>query len=405
MSTLPSQRSFDVLVVGRGAIGASAALGLAQSGLRVGLVGPTADAPPAVAPQQWDARVYALSPATRSLLQSLRVWDALPESRIAPIYDMRVYAGPGVDAPELHLDAYAGHVDALAWIVEHGTLQQALNDALRYAGVAVVDDRAFGLTADPAGGSGRARLALGSGHSLAARLVVAADGAHSTVRELANISSEIRDYPQQAVVANFDTARPHGDTAFQWFGPHGVLALLPLPATSETSGRCSMVWSAPPELAIELCELSDERLAERVAEASQGALGQLTTITSARSFPLQLLKVDRMIAPRVVLIGDAAHTMHPLAGQGLNVGFGDVRQILQVLREREPYRDLADPLLWRRYERARREAVLVMQTATDGLQRVFGPLPEPLARLRDIGWRAASRSGWFKRRMIAHAVR
>jgi ubiquinone biosynthesis UbiH/UbiF/VisC/COQ6 family hydroxylase len=393
----------DVAVVGRGAIGAAAALGLAQAGLRVALVGPAG--PPAAA-GGWDARVFALSPATRALLGGLRVWDALPAARIAPVYDMRVHAGPGADAPELHLDAYTGRIEALAWIVENRELMRTLEQALRFAGVAQVDDAVTAMHADPPGETGRIRLTLGSGRVLAARVAVAADGADSTLRGLAGIEPRVRAYGQRAVVANFDTTQPHGDTAWQWFGPElGVLALLPLPADDPSRGRTSIVWSAPEPLAEELLALDAAALAERVAQASHRVLGDLSLITPAQSFPLRLLRVPRLIAPRLVLAGDAAHAMHPLAGQGMNVGFGDVQRLLDVVREREPFRDLGDALLWRRYERARREAVALMQDATDGLQRVFGPLPAPLVGLRDLGWRAVAGSGWIRRRMIAQAAR
>jgi ubiquinone biosynthesis UbiH/UbiF/VisC/COQ6 family hydroxylase len=395
--------SFDAVVVGRGAVGAAAALGLSQSGLKVGWIGPASR--PALESDGWDARVFALSPGTRELLRSLRVWDALPAARIAPVYDMRVYAGGRPDSPELHLDAYSGRVDALAWIVENRALTRTLDDALRFAGVASVDDAVDALTLED-GPRGGATLALASGRTVGARLVVAADGADSTLRALAGIEPRIRDYGQRGVVANFDTTLPHGDTAYQWFDPeHGVLALLPLPSDSSGRGRASMVWSAPDALADELLALSPEALAQRVAHASHGTLGELTAITPAQAFPLRLIRVPRLVAPRMVLVGDAAHTMHPLAGQGMNVGFGDVAELLAVLRGREFYRDLGDALLWRRYERARREAVALMQDATDGLQRVFGPLPAPLAGLRDLGWRAVARTDWLRRRMIAQAAR
>lgn len=400
-------RSVDVAVAGRGAIGAAAALGLAQQGLRVAWVGPAA-ARTAQPPRGsgWDARVFALSPGSRDLLRALRVWDALPAERLAPVYDMRVHAGPGEDAPELHLDAYTGHVDALAWIVENRVLMRTLEDALRFSGVAAVDDAVASLRADPPGPSGRVRLGLASGGTLEARLVVAADGADSPLRALAGLDATVRDYAQRGVVANFDTELPHGDTAYQWFGPDlGVLALLPLPADDPARGRASLVWSAPEPLADELLALDGDALAARVAQASHHVLGAMRTITPAQAFPLRLVRVPRLIAPRVVLAGDAAHAMHPLAGQGMNVGFGDVARLLDVVRGREAVRDLADALLWRRYERARREAVSLMQDATDGLQRAFGDLPAPLVGLRDLGWRAVARSDWLRRRMIAQAAR
>lgn len=395
--------SFDAVVVGRGAVGAAAALGLAQAGMKVGWVGPALR--PAPEDGGWDARVFALSPGTRELLRALRVWDAMPAERIAPVYDMRVYAGPGADAPEMHLDAYSGRVDALAWIVENRALVRTLGDALRFAGVASIDDAVAALEVSE-GPNGAATLTLASGRGVSARLVVAADGADSTLRTLAGIEPRVRDYGQRGVVANFDTSLPHGDTAFQWFGPElGVLALLPLPADSPERGRASMVWSAPEPLAAELLALSPEALAERVADAAHRTLGAMTTITPAQAFPLRLVRVPRLVAPRMVLVGDAAHAMHPLAGQGMNVGFGDVAELLAVLRGREFYRDLGDTLLWRRYERARREAVSLMQDATDGLQRAFGPLPAPLVGLRDLGWRLVAKSDWLRRRMVEQAAR
>jgi ubiquinone biosynthesis UbiH/UbiF/VisC/COQ6 family hydroxylase len=396
--------SFDVVVAGRGAVGAATALGLAQAGLRVGWVGPAAPVA-TVEPQGWDSRVFALSPGTRELLRSLRVWDAMPAARIAPVYDMRVYGGPQADAPELHLDAYSGRIEALAWIVENRTLVRTLDAAIGFAGVASIDDAVTAMRVD-GGPQGAATLELASGRTLAAKLVVAADGADSTLRTLAGIEPQVRAYGQRGVVANFDTRLPHGDTAFQWFGEDlGVLAMLPLPADSPERGRASMVWSAPDALADMLLSLSPEALAERVAEATHRTLGALATITPAQSFALRLIRVPRLIAPRMVLVGDAAHAMHPLAGQGMNVGFGDVAVLLDVLRGREPYRELGDPLLWRRYERARREAVSLMQDATDGIKRAFGPLPAPLVGLRDLGWRAVARSDWIRRRMIAQAAR
>jgi 2-polyprenylphenol 6-hydroxylase len=403
------QRSdFDVAVVGRGAVGAATALGLAQAGLRVGWVGPRASSAArrgAADPGGWDSRVFALSPATRSLLQRLRVWDSLPAERIAPVYDMRVYPRPGLSATQLHFDAYRARVDALAWIVENGPLLQTITQAARYAGVVELDGTVESLDGDVPGPTGRARLGLSGDREVAARLVVAADGAESRTRDLACIGASVREYPQRAVVANFDTERPHGDCAWQWFGEHGVLALLPLPADTPDSGRCSMVWSAPVELAEQMLAEAPQALAARVAEASDGVLGRLSMITPATAFPLRLVRVDRAIAPRVVLVGDAAHVVHPLAGQGMNLGFGDVASLLDVARQREPYRDLSDPLLLRRYERARRDAVAMVQDMTHGLQRAFGPMPRPLAAVRDLGWELVARSPWIRRKLVAQAVR
>jgi len=401
---MTSSRSFDLAIAGRGAVGAAAALGLAQAGLKVCLIGPQALAAPASDP--WDTRVFALSPATRELLHTLRVWDALPAERMAPVYDMRVYPSASAVAPELHLGAYAGQVESLAWIVENRALMGVLDNALRFAGVEMLDDTVSDMQLTGSGPGGRIELALQSGRSVAARLAIAADGADSVVRTLAGIEPSVREYGQRGVVANFETRLPHADTAYQWFGDEiGVLALLPLPADDPTMGRISMVWSAPEALADELMHLAPEALAERVRLTTRNVLGEMAPISSAQAFPLRLVRVPRLIAPRVVLVGDAAHVIHPLAGQGMNLGFGDVACLLSVLKGKEFFRDLGDTLLWRRYERARREAVLTMQTATDGLARLFGPVPAPVAAIRDLGWQAVARSDWIRRRLVAHAVR
>jgi ubiquinone biosynthesis UbiH/UbiF/VisC/COQ6 family hydroxylase len=400
-----SRGAFDALVIGRGAVGAAAALGLARAGLRVAVVAPgqAASAGPA-GPDAWDPRVFAVSPASRALLERLRVWDALDASRVAPVYDMRIYPSGREGAPELHFGAYEACVEALAWIVEGANLTTALERGLSFAGVEEIDGRVESIdTSAP----DHAALALAGGRVLRARLVVGADGARSPVRGMLGIAATERDYPQQAVVANFETGLPHRDCAWQWFGEHGILALLPLPGQ-----RASMVWSAPRGLAAELLGLDPEALAERVAQASWHVLGGLRVLTPAQAFPLRLVRVERCIAPRAVLVGDAAHVVHPLSGQGMNLGFGDVAALLDVIAGRESFRDLGDPLLLRRYERARREAVATMRLTTDGLQRLFDdgsglPLPGPLRPLvgaRELGWRLVASSAWLKRRLIAHAA-
>ena len=405
MYELSAVSQFDALVVGRGAVGAAAALGLAQCGMRVGIVAPAATAArPATGTEAWDPRVFALSPGSRAVLQQLRVWDALEAARIAPVYDMRVYPSPREGAPELHLCAYEACAEALAWIVENDNLMSGLDRALGFAGVIGLDASVVAVDTETRGG---ATVTLEDGRTLRAKLVIGADGARSPLRSLLGISSTERDYPQRAVVANFALSRPHRDCAYQWFGEHGILAMLPLPGE-----RCSIVWSAPPDLAETLEQLDPETLARRVGEVSRGVLGELRLITPAQTFPLRLIEVERFVAHRVALVGDAAHVVHPLAGQGMNLGFGDLQVLLDTVRNREPFRDPGDLMLLRRYERARREPVAAMRFATDGLQRLFDPTSEPglpalvrpLVGVREIGWRLVESSSWLKRRLIAHAA-
>lgn len=440
---------FDVAVVGRAAVGLATGLALARAGLRVAVVGP--DAPGAEsassapgrpgaagfvaasphAAGDWDNRVFALSPSSRALLESLGAWQAMDAERIAPVHDMRIWpeAADGrssVFAPKaLHFSAWQARIDALAWIVENRNLTRALAQACRFAGFATFDSplAALDLEGDPAA----ARLVLGDGRTLKARLVVGADGANSRVRELAGIAGSLTDYPQRAVVANFDTSLPHRDCAYQWFGAHGILALLPLPAgtgdaqasapaaasLAAPAGRCSIVWSAPHALADELLALEPADLAARVEAVSGGTLGKMTPIGPAAGWPLRLGKVDSLVARRVALVGDAAHVVHPLAGQGMNLGFGDVQALAETLRGREAPRDPGELLLLRRYERSRAEPVLAMRLATDGLQKLFdpasalsqGPFGAPLAALRGLGWQAVASSGLLRRLLVSQAVR
>jgi 2-polyprenyl-6-methoxyphenol hydroxylase-like FAD-dependent oxidoreductase len=226
------------------------------------------------------------------------------------------------------------------------------------------------------------------------------------MRGLVGIEPRPVDYGQTALVANFESSLPHADTAWQWMDPAiGILALLPLPASERVAGRLSLVWSAPHALANTLLQESPDELAARLTALTGGRVGVLNPISAVHSFPLRGVRVPRLVSDRMVLIGDAAHAMHPLAGQGMNAGFGDVAQLLKVVRMREPIRDWGDPLLWRRYERARRGAVDGLQGVVDALHWLFGPVPAPLAVLRDAGWRAAAASGWVRRWLVAQAVR
>ena len=241
------------------------------------------------------------------------------------------------------------------------------------------------------------------GRSLAARLVIGADGARSLVRERVGIASAAQAYGQTAVVANFACERPHRNVALQWFqgAAHGsaVLALLPLPGD-----HVSLVWSTATAHAERLLALDGEALAREVAEASGHALGELRQVTAPRGFPLQRLTAARLVAPRVALAGDAAHVIHPLAGQGANLGLQDARLLADVLRTRAPGRDPGDLRLLRRYARARAEAILSMGATVHGLQRLFGNPSSVAGRLRNAGLNFADRLPVLKNLLMRHAM-
>jgi len=383
--------SFDLVIVGAGLAGL--ALARAARGLRVALVAQQRAASAPQAGEEIDARVYAITPGNAAFLSSLGVWRALDAERIAPVRAMRVFG----DAPgaALEFDAYRAGVGELAWIVEDRALQAALWRALEIEGsveiLAPAQCEALDIGPDVA------RLRLRDGRTLAARLVVGADGAHSFIRERAGIAASSRAYAQSAVVANFACERPHRGVALQWFQGGPVLALLPLPGD-----RVSMVWSTAE--AERLRQLDAQALCSEVARACAQALGGLRMLCAARAFPLQRLAAQRMVAPRVALAGDAAHVVHPLAGQGANLGLQDARELAEVLAAREPQRDPGDLRLLRRYERVRAADILTMDTTVHGLYRLFASGAQPIARLRNAGLNLADRLPVLKNLLIRQAM-
>lgn len=396
----------DLCIVGNGAIGKTAALGCAQAGLSVTLLAPPARGE--AAPREaWDVRVYALNHAAKDLLGSLRVWNALDGDRIAPVDAMQIYGdGEGKDRSDtahghgsLRFDAYGARVDALAWIVEDRNLNQALDAALQFTpNVRVLEGRAASLQQ----GERTATLTLASGDAVEAALVVGADGAHSWVRGQCDIGLDYRSYHQQAVVANFACEHAHQGVATQWFtSTEGIIALLPLP-----DRRVSLVWSAPDALAETLMREPLSALAQRLTKLPGHTLGQLTPLQPdmVKALPLSFVRPHAMTAPRVALVGDAAHVIHPLAGHGMNLGFGDVAALLAAISNRGVGHDCGDAKVLAQYARERKEDVLLMQAATDGLERLFhAPFP-PLRLARNLGMRVVDRLPMLKRRLIAQAL-
>jgi 2-octaprenylphenol hydroxylase len=392
----------DVCIVGNGAIAKTTALGFAQAGHSVTLLVPASAAPPpapsAGAEQPWDVRVYALNHTAHTLLASLKVWGALDASRVAPVESM-VVNGDGAKPGDVAFDAFGAHVGALAWIVEDRNLNQALDAALKFApNVHIVSGQAIRLATDSAG----ATVTLDGGAVIASSLVVGADGGQSWVRGQCDIGLDYRSYHQRAVVANFSCARPHHGVAHQWFTAHeGIVALLPLPGD-----RVSLVWSAPEALADTLMRETLSEMAVRLAVLSEDTLGPLRPLLpeSVKDVPLALIRPHAIVAPRVALVGDAAHVVHPLAGHGMNLGFADVAQLLESIAAREDHRNIGDERVLARYARARKEDVLLMQLATDGLARLFGADLEPLRVVRNLGLNLVDKLPSLKRWLMSQAM-
>lgn len=385
---------FDLIIVGAGLVGASLAVALKDSGLKLALVEGRAPASP---PRDgsWDNRIYAINPANARFLDQTGIWSGLEQSRIAPVYEMHVWG----DDPAARLDftAYQAGVAELAFIAESRLMQDGLWRALQ--GQSNLELFCPAACAALHIDTDAASLTLRDGRTLRAKLVVGADGRESWVRAQAGIESNPRDYRQDGVVANFEIGQPHRNCAYQWFREDGILAYLPLP-----ENRISIVWSADEPLARELMALEPEAFCRRVQEAGKNTLGKLGLITPPAAFSLRLLNLEHLVKPRVALIGDAAHNVHPLAGQGVNLGFQDAKLLAEVLAQRESQRDCGDLALLRRYERARKEDILAMQLVTDGLQKLFNN-PDPLLRtLRNTGLSLTNHLGGLKNRLMRHAI-
>lgn len=387
--------AYDLVIVGGGLVGAS--LARAAHGLSVALLANERRVAPGAGSSGagFDPRVYAISPGNVAFLRDLGAWQAMPESRLAPVHAMRVYGDDGASC--LEFDAYRAGVPELAWIAENGVLQDALWRALEARDapelLAPVECERLEI------GAGGATLRLRDGRRLEARLVVGADGARSFVREQAGIAAAERPYGQTALVANFACERGHRNIACQWFQGGPVLALLPLPGD-----HVSMVWSLPDREAQRILELRQEMFCREVESASHGRLGALSIVTPPKAFALQRLQARRLVAPRVALAGDAAHVVHPLAGQGANLGFQDARELARVLAAREPLRDPGDARLLRRYERARAEPILAMDAMVDGLYRFFAEKNNFVLRLRNCGLNLTDRLPVVKNLLMRHAM-
>lgn len=383
----------DVAIIGGGLVGASLALALQPTGLDVVLVEPhLPQTPPAGA---WDSRIYAISPGNADFLDGLGVWSRLDPQRVQRVETMAI-SGDRHDG-RLQFSAYDAGLRELAYIVESGAMQRAMLDAIGASGGIRMICPAQATALSISGAS--AQVALDDDAMLDARLVVGTDGRDSLVRREAGIDARISDYQQFGVVANYETELPHHGTAFQWFRADGILALLPLPGN-----RVSMVWSTGEANTRDLLALDAEALAARVVEASGGVVGALRVKTPAAAFPLRLAKMARLVAPRVALAGDAAHNVHPLAGQGVNLGFRDARVLAEVLAGRAPRQDCGDLALLRRYERARKEDIATIALSTDALQKLFGARSVWLSGVRNFGLGALNHLPVLKNLLIQHAA-
>ena len=383
----------DVAIVGAGMVGASLALRLAREGFDVALI-ESREPPPWNADDDIDLRVVAIAPSSVDFLNRAGAWSAIASSRVSPYRMMRVWdsIAPG----ELTFDAAESGEASLGYIVENRLIQAMLWQELQRAQVAlrvpakvqktdsIVDRRALTLDDDT---------------TLNARIVIAADGAESTLRDLLHIETNTRDYEQRAIVAHVKTERSHESTAWQRFMPNATLAFLPL-----ADGRVSIVWSVPSNEAERLLALDDVAFCRELGAAFDFRLGTIEAVTKRVAIPLRMRLAKSYIAPRFALIGDAAHVVHPLAGQGVNLGLRDAAELADILIDaRNAKRDFGAEHILRRYERRRRSNDTLSAYAFDAIQRVFGSDFPPLAAMRGIALTFADRLAPIKQQLLRHA--
>jgi ubiquinone biosynthesis UbiH/UbiF/VisC/COQ6 family hydroxylase len=399
-------RSVDVVVVGGGIAGKACALGLAQLGLQTIQIAPDLDElMPAPHGDQWGQRIYAFSPGTQQLLSHLQIWDALDHSRMQAVRDMRIFGDRYEQTDQLHLSAFEAGTPQLAWIGESNVIEHTLDQASRFQNKL---DRLTDVVEKLAVDADGTTLHLKSGGSIRALLVVAADGANSPLRSELGISTSQESYSQSAVVANWLCTNVHLETAYQWFLPGGdIVAMLPLPHK-----QVSMVWSTSPEKATDLLKLDQSGWAQQFFSIANGQIakqfGSLTINSLPAAFPLRKIRASRFIGPednpKVVLIGDAAHVMHPLAGQGLNLGLRDVACLLNILGKRESFRLPNDKVLLRRYERQRQGDTSALLWVTDKLKKLFSASSGAERQLRNWGLGLVNRNHFIKQRLIERAL-
>lgn len=387
-----SSTQFDVVIVGGGMVGATLAVALAtEPRLKIALI--EALQPEPIQPDApYDLRVSALTRSSETILRKLGIWSLLPQERLSAFTDMRVWENA---ASELHFNSADMGEPWLGHLLENRLLQSAsLAQCQRLPNITVFSP------AEPANYSER-ELTLDNGSSLQASLVVAADGAQSRLRQWAGIAFKGQSYQQQGLVCTISTEHAHQHTAWQRFLPEGPLALLPLPDTHQ----CSIVWSLSRASAERLLALPETEFIQELAQACEAKLGAITAISQRAAFPLQRQHAERYIDNGLALVGDAAHIIHPLAGQGVNLGLLDAATLAEVvLSAYQQGRDIGSRHTLQKYQRQRHADNLLMQFSMDMLKQLFSSSLSPLSWLRQTGLRQVNRSLWLKNLFMHQAA-
>jgi 2-octaprenylphenol hydroxylase len=394
--------TIEIAVVGAGLVGLAAAIAMHEAGYQVVLIDRNHPFKHFKKnPDEWDSRIYAISHQNAQWLASLNIWQQLDTSRMTVMQAMALW-GDQTESP-LRLDAEDIQADQLGYIVEAGALMNALLAKVEALNITTLfESNCMNVTTNPTG----TQLTIMTADGLTqvnSLLLLAADGHHSWVRTRLNFAEKRKPYAHTAVVANFKVEKPHQSIARQWFqlDEHGalqILAWLPLP-----NNHISIVWSVPPDFAQRLIGLSDDALCQIVAESGAGMLGDFTLVTPPASFPLALNVVNSFVMHTVILLGDAAHQVHPMAGQGVNLGFRDVVALAKVLNDKNVYQMLNDTQLLKQYERVRKVDIAKMVLLTDGLYHLFSSRSGIAKKVRYLGFET-TKLPYLKALLIKQAV-
>ncbi len=386
----------DVAVVGAGMVGLTLANLLCKQGKSVAVIDRNQ-----IATFENDhpieARVTAVSPGSQAIFEYVGAWNNMQNKRVSPFADMHVWdeAGDAHEKGVIHFNATESQRENLGHIVENLVIQTSLHEVLKqeYKVEWLLTEQIKKVITH----SSHAEVTLESGKVISTKLLVGADGSRSIIRNLAGISFQEKSYQQMGLVALVETEQPHQQTAWQRFLSTGPLALLPL-----NTGQCSIVWSVSEDYADELMKLNEHEFADALTQASDMCLGAITLKSKCAAFPLVSGRADSMVQPRIALVGDAAHALHPLAGQGANLGFTDAAVLADVIANTE--RDIGSLKVLRKYERARVGETQIMQKAMDGFVAAFGSNNQAIVIARNTALQTANSLKPIKRFFMNHAM-
>lgn len=388
----------DVVIVGAGLVGLAAAVALHLAGYSVTLVDGKNPKKMDSSDEIWDVRIYAISPRNVNWLTSLGIWSLMNQARVGQMQSMEIFGEPA-EFP-LKLSASDANADDLGFIIESKALMQALLKQVENLGIETLFDVSCEAVSCSAN---KAKLLLSNHTEIESQLLLAADGSHSWVRQQLHMPMQQKAYEQSAIVANFKVERPHDNIARQWFtldaeGKNSILAWLPLP-----ENMVSIVWSVSTKQADMLLRLSEDDFTQQVMAAGDSQLGEFKLTGSAVAFPLNLQTSSKLVQDNVVLIGDAAHQVHPMAGQGVNLGFRDVIDLIEIFKQKHQFQTLNDKGLLKQYSRNRKADILKMVLLTDGLYQLFENQNGVIRHIRNWGLSKTNHQA-IKKMLVANAI-